>query len=413
MTSKRSKSPVYDIKTSDGQNSARDDELVTVVVRPPDDEEVSTEEEDNNQVDSGRLATGGTRMEDMYSLADSDEEYQDEILEESDVDSELERRMNGVKHDFDSDQDETSHAVTRTDAMRPATPPSPEVQSDKITSDQLADRRKKKTKKKKKPVEEPIPRPASEPPKNRRKSAKKKVTPREEKCAEGKCPICNEVLDGRTRRVYTKHISTEVYFPFLEENHDELPRHGYIPKVKICFYCYEHLIKQWKEFAHAGIPHRRRRYRDRNGHKILSKKEQKRRAEMEHHIPTVEPASTDDEEPEPEPKEDPKDIDTMLDYDDQLKRLKHEMDQRDARLTEEMDSMRLGIERAIKKQGNRIKDEVACLKVENQLVRKNLVRMRREVQELRHEFGAEIQAIKKKTKKRKTREFTAKNADEV
>lgn len=101
-----------------------------------------------------------------------------------------------------------------------------------------------------------------------KKTKKKKKSPRKRLLEKRQqtfpvCPVCRDLLDERIKRIYTKPISTEVYFPFL----DHVPS---IPssrstRVKICYPCYEHLMRQWKEFNRAGIPQRKRKYRDRNG----------------------------------------------------------------------------------------------------------------------------------------------------
>ena len=102
-----------------------------------------------------------------------------------------------------------------------------------------------------------------------KKSATKKKPPKPvEPLPE--CPVCHELLDGKTKRVFSKPISTDVYFPFLDNEDNVLPAYGHMPKVKICYPCYEHLIMQWKEYKAAGVPHRRRKYRDRNGKFVIN-----------------------------------------------------------------------------------------------------------------------------------------------
>lgn len=57
------------------------------------------------------------------------------------------------------------------------------------------------------------------------------------------------------------------------------------------------------------------------------------------------------------------------------------------------------VEHTIRKYSNRMRDEIQSLKIENEIVRKQVVRMRREIGELRLELTKDVHDVKKKVTK--------------
>ncbi|XP_002157102.2 trichohyalin [Hydra vulgaris] len=92
-----------------------------------------------------------------------------------------------------------------------------------------------------------------------------------------RCPVCREILESKVQKVFNMPASSDVYFPFLDTGEHEV---GKMPtKVKICYPCYEHLLYQWREYNMLQIPHKKRKYHDRQG--ILIKSTNEFRKEIE------------------------------------------------------------------------------------------------------------------------------------
>ncbi|XP_057294819.1 uncharacterized protein LOC130623361 [Hydractinia symbiolongicarpus] len=219
------------------------------------------------------------------------------------------------------------------------------------------------------------------------------------------CPVCRDLLDERIKRIYTKPISTEVYFPFL----DHVPS---IPssrsaRVKICYPCYEHLMRQWKEFNRAGIPQRKRKYRDRNGDKIKSEKELQQEEQQKLEDGAAQENKDKEfagisggeenqtkESDEAAPK---KELTKEEELEIMLSQLHMHIQLIEFNTNSYMEQKNKEVEQTIRKYSNRMRDEIQSLKIE--IVRKQVVRMRREIGELRLELTKDVHDVKKKVTK--------------
>ena len=87
------------------------------------------------------------------------------------------------------------------------------------------------------------------------------------------------------------------------------------------------------------------------------------------------------------------------DIEQRLVAIQEAMEMNEIRTEDHLKQLHQEMEKMTRKQGNKVKDEITSVKVENEIVRKQVVRMRRELAEMRIEFGKEIKSIKKKLNK--------------